>query len=171
MSSKLPCRFLRPATIRSFPVSSRHAHARFFSASRAVLSRTNDPSNDFQHRISKLQAHGDLADYYPRTSELPSHRKFDHLQSLGDYDTLSNGETAKTTYGIHGRVMSVRRAGSNLVFIDLKRPSSIAESSANTTFQIVVNYGRLGIDDKPTWKKFQKVVRVGDWISECYLSV
>ncbi|PSK35029.1 Lysine--tRNA ligase, mitochondrial [Elsinoe australis] len=163
------CRFLRPclqANIRSQPCA---AYARFFSASRKVLSdqpkvkqTRSHAKSDFERRIELLEGQqGRSREWYPRFDGPPNATIWTKIEvARKTAMRLSPGTTdTKAPVSVSGRVRSVRVASSKLVFVDIERNGH--------TIQVVFNLGSMHADTANDQAKaaFRKSVRRGDWLT------
>lgn len=115
--------------------------------------RESGRSVDVAARIKELKDFNALK--YPRIGHdgPPSVRVPDFITK---YQYLESGASADSEVTLHGRVHSIRRAGSKLVFIDIV--------SEFKRVQGLVNIGRLEDVDVEQFKNLARLLRRGDHI-------
>ncbi|KAF2719626.1 class II aaRS and biotin synthetase [Polychaeton citri CBS 116435] len=156
---------LRPCLNLSLRPISRPFSAAHLQASTPDPAPRN-PTHDYKKRVSKLAEHRPIVDCYPRLpsayarpEEIRDFAKFEH-----NWKGLKPSEThAGDRYTLSGRVVSVRSAGSKLVFLDLARDGQTLQALCN--LNTISEKSQTDADITKPFKSFAKIVRKGDWYS------
>ncbi|EOA91274.1 uncharacterized protein SETTUDRAFT_162042 [Exserohilum turcica Et28A] len=160
--SKPAFNFLRPYLCgASQSLKPHHARA-YLGVQRRFASRTvaypyTGPHHvEKQKRLEQLADVKSLGDYHPRLVHSPD---VDTL-SLRDFNAKYEGisETVEDVVSVFGRVRSVRKLSSGLMFLDVERDTQ--------RLQVLSELKKLTQNSaSEDYDSFRKVVRVGDWIS------
>ena len=150
----------------------RYIHSVDVASFPTLLSTTNDVKN----RCEQLASAKDLRAFYPRLEERPSVRRLSPQAFKEQFDEIhvTQDNINVNVFGKHcsfanpnetvltnpGRVRSVRKAGSKLLFLDLERGNGKMQALCN--FKVVAR-SSASIDE---FEAFAGIVRKGDWVGK-----